>query len=176
MIYIVRDPVHVAASWQRRAEAADDAWPEENDFQRAVADWNESIRLAIEAKRVFGRRIVYVSYDRVFGRRKWAVWREIMRNLDLDPQLTIQARRFLTKAAVRAKPKSDVPVRSPRLRGRSSRLRHILEADVRRALTCRENPVHEYEPEATGCLCTSTPMSLAHWAVALASGKHFSTA
>lgn len=109
VIYIVRDPVHVAASWQRRADTADDAWPEENDFQRAVADWNESIRLAIKAKRVFGGRILYVSYDRVFGRRKWAVWREIMRNLDLDPGLTIHAKRFLTKATVRAKPKSDVP-------------------------------------------------------------------
>ncbi|MCY4011809.1 MAG: sulfotransferase [Gammaproteobacteria bacterium] len=110
VIYIVRDPVSVAASWQRRATAADDAWPEENDFQRAVADWNESIRLAIQAKRVFGRRILYVSYDRVFGRRKWAVWREIMRNLDLDPELTTHAKRFLAKAAVRAKPKRDVPV------------------------------------------------------------------
>ena len=109
VVYIVRDPVHVAASWQRRADTADDAWPEENDYQRSVADWNESIRLAIKAKRVFGRRILFVSYDRVFGRRKWAVWREIMHNLDLDPALTIHAKRFLAKAAVRAKPKLDMP-------------------------------------------------------------------
>ena len=109
VVYIVRDPVHVATSWQRRADTADDAWPEENDYQRSVADWNESIRLAIRAKRVFGRRILYVSYDRVFGRRKRAVWREIMHNLDLDPALTSHAKRFLAKAAVRAKPKSDVP-------------------------------------------------------------------
>lgn len=109
VIYIVRDPVHVAASWERRATADDDAWPAENDFRQAVADWNDSIRLAIEARRVFGRRILYVSYDRVFGRRKWAVWREIMRNLELDPKLTINAKRFLTKATIRAKSKSDSP-------------------------------------------------------------------
>ena len=109
VVYIVRDPVHVAASWQRRATTAEDSWPEENDYRQAVADWNESIRLARKAKRCFGRRILYVSYDRVFGRRKWAVWRDMMRGLQVDPDVTVQARRFLTKAAVRAKPDRDIP-------------------------------------------------------------------
>ena len=109
VVYIVRDPVHVAASWQRRATAPSDSWPEENDFRQAVADWNESIRLAAKAKRAFGRRILYVSYERLFGRRKWAVWREIMRNLDVDPEVTVQTKRFLGRAVEKAKPKTDIP-------------------------------------------------------------------
>ena len=109
VVYIVRDPVRVAASWQRRATRTEDSWPEENDYRQAVADWNESIRLARNAKRFLGRRILYVSYERVFGRRKWAVWREIMRGLGVDPKLTVQAKRFLTKGAVRAKPNGGIP-------------------------------------------------------------------
>ena len=61
------------------------------------------------AKRALGRRLLYVSYERVFGRRKWAVWREIMRNLDVAPDVTRQAKRFLVRAAERAKPKTDIP-------------------------------------------------------------------
>lgn len=109
VIYIVRDPIHVAASWDRRAASATDSWPESNDFRRAVGEWNESIRSATKARRVFGRRLLFVSYDRVFGRRKWAVWREIMRNLGLEPELPAQAKRFLAKAEVRAKPRLDIP-------------------------------------------------------------------
>ena len=109
VIYIVRDPVDVAASWQRRAENADDSWPAENDYKQAVREWNESIRLARKARRALGGRMIYVAYERVFGRRRRVVWREIMRNLDVDPELTVQAKRFLEKAAVKAKRKDGVP-------------------------------------------------------------------
>lgn len=109
VVYVVRDPVHVAASWQRRATNPDDSWPAENDYRKAVCDWNESIRLAAKARRVLGGRILYVAYERVFGRRKWVVWREIMRNLGIDPGLTVQARRFLERATVKARPKDDIP-------------------------------------------------------------------
>ena len=54
VIYIVRDPLHVASSWQRRADANNDPWPERNGFQQAVVEWNESLRFALRARSHLG--------------------------------------------------------------------------------------------------------------------------
>jgi len=40
-VHIVRDPYQVAASWQRKADDPDDAWPKTNDAAAAVIRWNE---------------------------------------------------------------------------------------------------------------------------------------
>lgn len=45
IVYIVRDPVQVASSWQRRAGDDDDRWPKSNGFTAAVAEWNKSVRI-----------------------------------------------------------------------------------------------------------------------------------
>ena len=73
IICMVRDPVPVAASWQRRADNSADSWPEKNGYEAAVSMWNESVECALEAKEVLGNRLAVVSYDAFFERpvRHW---------------------------------------------------------------------------------------------------------
>lgn len=108
-IYMLRDPLHVAASWQVRALDESDGWPAENDYRQAVADWNESVRIALDARRTLGDRIAYVSYERVFGARSWGVWRELMRRLELSPRASSLTRTFMQKAIRRGQAARDVP-------------------------------------------------------------------
>ena len=103
VIYIIRDPINVAASWQRRAEAEQDRWPERNGYQQAIIEWNESVRLAMEARRRFGGRMILLSYERIFGNRRLAVWREMMRRLQLSAKTDQSTRQFLDNAFRRAK-------------------------------------------------------------------------
>lgn len=98
VVYIVRNPVQVAASWQKRAEKESDRWPMRNGFQEATIEWNESIALAMHSRRRFGNRLILLSYDRVFGSRRFAVWREMMRRLDLPTKPNESTRRFLDNA------------------------------------------------------------------------------
>jgi len=98
VVYIVRNPVHVAASWQKRAEKESDRWPTRNGFQEATIEWNESISLALQSRKRFGNRLILLSYDRVFGSRRFGVWREMMRRLDLPTKPTESTRRFLDNA------------------------------------------------------------------------------
>lgn len=107
VVYIVRDPVNVATSWQRRAEAKNDPWPQRNGYQRAVIEWNESIRFAMRAKQHLGNRLIFLSYDRLFGQRRYLVWRELMRRLHLSTKPNESTRRFLENAARRASKKYE---------------------------------------------------------------------
>ena len=107
VIYIIRDPVNVATSWQRRAEANNDPWPQRNGYQQAVVEWNESIRFAMRAKRHLGNRLILLSYDRLFGQRRWLVWRELMRRLQLPPKPDETTKRFLENAHRRANKKRE---------------------------------------------------------------------
>lgn len=48
IIYIVRDLAAVARSWNARADnPADAAWPESNDYKKAVVEWNRGNKLAL---------------------------------------------------------------------------------------------------------------------------------
>ena len=107
VIYIIRDPVNVAASWQRRAEANNDPWPHRNGYQQAVVEWNESIRFAMRAKQHLGNRLIFLSYDRLFGQRRWLVWRELMRRLQLSTKPDETTKRFLENAYRRASKKRE---------------------------------------------------------------------
>ena len=109
VVYMLRDPLHVAASWQVRALDEEDAWPAENDYRQAVADWNESVRIALAARKNLGPRISYVSYERVFGARGWGVWRELMRRLELSPKANTLTRNFMQKSIRRGRAARDVP-------------------------------------------------------------------
>lgn len=68
-IYIVRDPVPVAASWQRRADNDADNWPSTRGYRDAVAMWNESVRCALAAIDTLGEdRVACVRYETLFSR------------------------------------------------------------------------------------------------------------
>lgn len=109
VIYILRDPLTVAASWEARALDDDDLWPRANDYVKAVADWNESLQIAIGARRTLGRRLIYVSYDRIFGGRSWGVWRELMRQLELSQRPNRLTKNFMENARRRSAENRSVP-------------------------------------------------------------------
>lgn len=103
VVYIIRDPIHVASSWQRRADSKHDRWPQRNGYQQAVIEWNQSVRFAMAARQRFGNRMILLSYERTFGNRRLAVWREMMRRLQLPAKPEEPTRRFLESAFRRAK-------------------------------------------------------------------------
>ena len=62
IVYILRNPVSVAESYQARADDRSDRWP--FDGLRAVLDWNESVA-ATRAALGRGLRITVVTYEAV---------------------------------------------------------------------------------------------------------------
>ena len=62
VIFVLRNPVDVARSWEARAARQRDRWPASNGFETAVAAWARSIRDA-SANRRRGSRIVVLDYD-----------------------------------------------------------------------------------------------------------------
>ena len=82
ILSIVRDPVPVAASWQRRADNVEDSWPARNGYRASVTMWNESVDCALKAKQALGNRLAVVCYDTFFKTpvRHWfalMAWLEI---------------------------------------------------------------------------------------------------
>ena len=67
VVYLLRNPIAVAASWQARAENPRDVWPRENDFAAAVAQWNKSLATTMVAKSFLGDDLIVVLYEEVFG-------------------------------------------------------------------------------------------------------------
>ena len=67
VIYLLRDPVAVAASWQARADNPRDAWPSKNDFAAAIAQWNKALATTMFAKSVLGDDLIVVLYEDVFA-------------------------------------------------------------------------------------------------------------
>lgn len=133
VVYIIRNPIHVAASWQKRAERSNDRWPQRNGFQEATIEWNASIQLALEARKLLRSRLILLSYERVFGNRRIPVWRELMRRLELPTAPNESTRRFLDNAFRRAtigrQPPSEVlqyVSRSADYIGYSRFLAHVL--------------------------------------------------
>ena len=67
VIFLLRDPVAVAASWQARADNPRDAWPSEHDFVAAVAQWNKALATTMVAKSFLGDDLIVVLYEDVFA-------------------------------------------------------------------------------------------------------------
>lgn len=82
IVYILRNPVSVAESYQARADDVSDRWP--FDFARAVRDWNESVASTLAA---LGRglRVTVVTYEAVI--RSADAVRGVLGRLGLSPQL-----------------------------------------------------------------------------------------
>jgi hypothetical protein len=62
IIFCYRNPYAVAASWNARAFNPNDAWPEVNDYQKAIKFWNESLNHAIVAHKA-GAKIIPFNFD-----------------------------------------------------------------------------------------------------------------
>ncbi len=67
IIFILRDPLSVANSWQRRADDVSDAsWPAENGWAASIAEFNLALGIAMRLSQNFDGRFTLVHYDDVF--------------------------------------------------------------------------------------------------------------
>ena len=78
IVWIVRNPLSVAESYEARRRDGDDAW--HFGAERALADWNDSVRAACMA----GGRVLIVTYERLFASGAGAA--RLFEALGLDPE------------------------------------------------------------------------------------------
>ena len=109
MIYIVRDPVMVAMSWERRARNVEDKWPKENGYVKAIEEWNRSLDFARQAEEFLGNDIIYLCYERTFISRKDTVLRDLLRQLELDNPWSKLTYRYLAVSSERARVERRIP-------------------------------------------------------------------
>ena len=84
-VCIVRAPEEVAASWDVRAQRADDVnWPEKLNAERAISAWNSNNRRIRRAARQHPERAVVVEYSAFFGDPQATSLRAVLRWLGLD--------------------------------------------------------------------------------------------
>jgi len=69
VIFMLRDLLPVASSFNVRAyDAASTSWPEENDYRRAVKEWNASLgHLKQAIKMGYGRQIFIIKYEQFYS-------------------------------------------------------------------------------------------------------------
>lgn len=84
VVFMLRDPFHVARSWQVRAMNPDDQWGRTNDYRAAVAEWNTSITRVVQSLDMFGDDLILVSYDDFFRLRPQATIATVFSLLHLD--------------------------------------------------------------------------------------------
>lgn len=83
VIYIAREPVSVAASWQRRADDPGDSWPSISGYERATDEWNHALAIVDEFKRRAGEQVMVVRYSDLFGERCREAFTKLFHRLDL---------------------------------------------------------------------------------------------
>ena len=108
VIFIVRDPMLVAASWESRAGDADDGWPAHRGYEHAVEEWNRSLSHVLKARKILRQDLICVSYERTFDSRRHAVLRELGKTLELERPWGRNSKHFLWKASDRARRKRVV--------------------------------------------------------------------
>lgn len=65
VVFIVRDPLAVAQSWQRRSEAAVN-WPAKNDARRSIGYWNDALAYTLAYIRARPEAFWLVEYEELF--------------------------------------------------------------------------------------------------------------
>ena len=103
VVFIVRDPMLVAASWEARAINSEDSWSEKQGYVQAVEEWNRSIACALKARKILRHDFMCVSYERTFVSRRHAVLRDLGRQLELKRPWSKQSKKFLSNANERAR-------------------------------------------------------------------------
>ena len=102
VLQVVRDPISAVSAWLH--DEAPPESPTNDDIDRWIDGWNESVAIALKARSRFGRRFLCVSFNRLLRRRRTYV--DLLRLLGLPPTFTDAARACLdnTIAQVRGKP------------------------------------------------------------------------
>ena len=110
VLQVVRDPISAVSAWLHDEAALES--PTNDDIDRWIDGWNESVAIALKARSRFGRRFLCVSFNRLLRRRRTYV--DLLRLLGLPPTFTDAARACLdnTIAQVRGKPGAPASVRT----------------------------------------------------------------
>ena len=87
VVFMLRDPFHVARSWQIRATDPNDQWQRCNDFHAAVDEWNASISHVARSTDMFRDDLIVVTYEALFLKSPDATISAVFSLLHLDPGL-----------------------------------------------------------------------------------------
>jgi hypothetical protein len=105
IIYMLRQISAVALSWNARAQdSKDTAWPETNDYKRAVDEWNSSIETTRAAKEKYKNRLLIVEYERLFS-GDILVLQRLLRKIGLT--LSPEMRKYYLATTNNWRPNSD---------------------------------------------------------------------
>lgn len=85
VVFVLRDPFHVARSWQMRATDPNDLWYRVNDYRAAVDEWNTGISHVARSLDMFRDDLIVVAYDEFFLKSPEATIAEVFSLLHLDP-------------------------------------------------------------------------------------------
>ena len=85
VVFMLRDPFHVARSWQIRAMDANDQWQRQNDYQAAVDEWNASISHVARSTDMLRDDLIVVTYEALFLKSPDATISAVLSLLHLDP-------------------------------------------------------------------------------------------
>ena len=81
VIFLLRDPVAIALSWQVRADNTRDKWSHRAGFAEAIVEWNKALTATMLAKTVLGDDLTVVLFEEMFGAQGL---RRLLSRLDLD--------------------------------------------------------------------------------------------
>lgn len=109
VIYILRDPITVAFSWQNRADKGRPSWPAHNDYKASVIEWNRSLKIISSAREAWGDNMMLVNYETTFGLEAHALFPNLLEKLELDRKLTPDLQSFLDKSIQAAQRVRNVP-------------------------------------------------------------------
>ena len=84
VVFMLRDPFHVARSWQMRATDPNDQWQQRNDYQAAVDEWNASIAHVAQSVDMFRDDLIVVTYEALFLKSPDATISAVFSLLHLD--------------------------------------------------------------------------------------------
>jgi hypothetical protein len=106
-IFIVRNIIDVAGSYQKRAETG--SWKEARDYKRAVNDWRQSIETTLKftAKADLKSRVHIISYEELY--LQVANLRPLFAKLGLEvvPEVQAQYRKLTDKSVELEKRRGD---------------------------------------------------------------------
>lgn len=115
VIFMLRDPFHVARSWQFRADNPEDRWREGNGYKAAVREWNAAICHVTASIETLRDDLMIVDYEDLFVRRPEAMIAAVLAELHLDPGANgvddwrRPMMRFLRESSAIASSTRDVP-------------------------------------------------------------------
>ena len=81
VVFLLRNPVAVALSWQARADDSRDKWSRRTGFAKGITEWNRALTTTMLAKTVLGGDLTVVLFEEMFAAQGL---RRLLSRLDLD--------------------------------------------------------------------------------------------